>query len=208
VSLTSEIKRKDSFARRFIDDHFPHLATISRQCNTSIRDRGLKRIVPLHEQKTVSMLVGTAIDYRVRAYFNRHINESDAVMRGLTFLCNLKEFKKPYIAPGRDTNMEVIGNGFYWEEHIITDNPWYWRRRRRLGERVFSAFNNFVAKAKPERRQLSPLLEDRLGRYCILFAYLDWMGRSLGGRSALEIMVEIGNPRITVSSQAGAALFL
>jgi len=105
--------------------------------------------MPLHEHKVVSMLVGTAVDYRVRAYFNRHIHQTDAVMRGLTFLCNVKEFKKPYIEPGRDTNIEVIGDGLYWEEHVITDNPWYWRRRKRLAERLFSAFDNFVAKAKP-----------------------------------------------------------
>src|SRR5580704_477918 len=181
MSLTSEIKRKDSFARRFIDDRFPHLADISRQRNSSIRGRGLERILPLHEHKAVSMLVGTAIDYRVRAYFDRNIHKSDAVRGGLKILRSFKELEKPYIAPGRESHIEMIGDGFYWEEHVITDNPWYWRRRKRLAERLTSSFATFVAKARPERRKLAPDAEERLCRYCILFTYLDWIWRSPAG---------------------------
>jgi len=196
VSLTSILNEKDSFPRRFIDERFSHLRTLSRECNRTLRSRGLIKLAPIHEHKVVSMLVGTAVDYRVRAYFRRHIHKTNAVMHGLTFLCNLKEFERPYIDPERNTNIEAIGDGWYWEEFEVTENPWYWRRRRRVAERLLSSFGNFVAKVKPERRRLAPEAEERFCRYCILFAYLDFIGRSPYGNSAVERMVLLGSPKV------------
>jgi hypothetical protein len=194
--LTAQISSRDSFVRRFIDDSFPNLGAISRACNKTLKEQGLVDLKSAYEHRVVTMLVGTAIDFRVRAYFNRRIFETDAVIRGLTFLCNCKEFKKPHIEPGRDTNIEEIGDGLYWEEFEVIDNPWYWRRRRRVAERLISSFQNFVAKVRPERRRLTPELEERLCRYCILFAYLDWIGRSPNGNSAFERMIRLGSPKV------------
>src|SRR5262249_25793634 len=44
VSLTSELNDTGSFARRFIDERFPHLPKISRERNRSIRNAGFKAI--------------------------------------------------------------------------------------------------------------------------------------------------------------------
>ncbi len=133
----------------------------------------------------------------MRAYFNRHIFETGAVIPGLKLLCNYKEFKKPYIEPGRDTNIEEIGDGLYWEEFEVIDNPWYWRHRKRVAERLISSFRNFVAKVRPERRKLTREAEELMCRYCVLFAYLDWIGRSPNGNSALERMVRLGSPKVS-----------
>jgi hypothetical protein len=194
--LTAQISSKDSFVRRFIDDSFPDLGAISRACNKTLKDQGLVELKSVHEHRAVTMLVGTAIDFRVRAYFNRHIFETGAVMRGLTLLRSCKEFKKPYIEPGRDSNIEVVGDDFYWEHFEIIENPWYWRRRKRVAERLISSFRSFVANVRPERRRLTPEAEERMGRYCILFAYLDWIGRSPIGSSAFERMVRLGSPKV------------
>jgi hypothetical protein len=194
VSLTSEIRQGDSFARRFIDQHFPHLQTLTSGCNRHARSLGLSALPAVHENKGVSMLVGTAIDYRIRAYFNRHIEENTAILRGLTLLCNFKQLERPFIDPATNTNIEPVGDGFYWESHAITDNPWYWRRRNRIAERLFSSYTHFVARARPERRNLAIALEERLCRYCILFAHLDWIGRAPSD-SMFQRMIQLARPK-------------
>jgi hypothetical protein len=115
-------------------------------------------------------------------------------LRGLALLCNLKELKRPFIDPATNTNIKPIGQGFYWEEHVITENPWYWRRRKRIAERLFSSYAHFVARVRPERRKLADAAEERLCRYCIIFAYLDWIGRSPSD-SMFERMIRLGNPK-------------
>lgn len=194
LSLTSELKQKDSFARRFIDHHFPHLAALSRARNIAMRAHGFQRLPHSHEHKVISMLVGTAVDYRVRAYFDQHVEKAGTVMRGLTILCNLK-LEKPHIDPETKTNIKPLGKGWHWEEFEVVTNPWYWRRRKRIAERLVASFGRFVAKARPERRKLSRQDEERLCRYCVLFAYLDWIGRS-DRSSALEILIRLGSPQV------------
>jgi len=196
VSLTSEIRRPDGFVRAFIDLQFPHLKALARECNERARTLGLSRLPNPHERRGASMLVGTAVDYRVRAYFDRHINDSDAVLRGLTFLCNLKEFRKPFVDPATGSHREAIGNGLYWADYVITDNPWYWRRRKKIAERLYSSYSRFCSRVRPEGRKLSSTDEERMCRYCALFALLDWVGRSPVD-SIVEGLVKLANPKAT-----------
>jgi hypothetical protein len=195
VSLTSEIRQGGSFARRFIDQHFPHLQILTRECNGHARSLGLSALPAVHENKGVSMLVGTAIDYRVRAYFDPHIHDSHAIRRGLTLLCNCKELKRPFIDPETNTNIQPLRDGSYWEEHVITKNPWYWRRKDRIAERLLSSYQHFAARARPQRRKLATPLEERLCRYCILFAYLDWLGHAPPTDSMLARMIQLAHPK-------------
>ena len=90
ASLTAQIA-KDSFVRRLIDASFPHLAVISRACNKRLRELGLGTVPPVHEYRVVAMLVGTAIDYRIRAYFSRQVHRSPVVELGAGFFCKFSK---------------------------------------------------------------------------------------------------------------------
>ena len=86
--LTAQISR-DSFVRRLIDASFPNLSSISRASNKKLREQGLLKLPSAHEHKVVAMLAGTAIDYRIRAYFRRDVHQSGTVNRGLFFFQRL-----------------------------------------------------------------------------------------------------------------------
>src|SRR4051812_9720128 len=97
MSLTSDLKTTDSFARAFVDLHFPTLGTVSRDCNRSLRSLGVAENP--HAHKTVSMLVGTAVDYRVRAYFRRSVHRSHMIQKGLSRL-----ERDRYVSVGKNLN--------------------------------------------------------------------------------------------------------
>jgi hypothetical protein len=182
MSLTSELRTVDSFARRFIDTWFPELKVISRQCNKELRSLGAAENP--HDHKTVSMLVGTAIDYRVRAYFRRAVYRSGMVQEGLRVLQQTPQLQFFEISETRPPKMKRI------------KNPWYYGHRKRVAERLKGSFDRFAAKNKL-RRPLGDAAEDRMCRYCVLFAYLDWIGRSPYGSSAMERMMLLGRSTIS-----------
>jgi hypothetical protein len=153
--LTAQIA-KDSFVRRLIDASFPNLNSISRASNQKLRNRGLSKLPRVHEQKVVAMLAGTAIDYRIRAYFRRDVHRSGMVERGLFF------FQR-------------------------------WSQKGGHLDGLVDSFERFVARVKPERRKLNRRTEERMCRYCILFAYLDFIGRAPLGNSAIEVLTSIAN---------------
>ena len=62
---------------------------------------------------------------------------------------------------------------------------------------LMASFEKFIAKARPERRQLHPRTEERLCRYCIIFAYLEWIGRAPFSNSADKILLSISAPNIS-----------
>jgi len=181
--LTAQVSR-NTFVRRFIDDAFPDLHLIARACNRTLKEQGFIELERVHQHGVVSMLVGTAIDYRIRAYFRRDIYRSAMVERGLFVLQSLEVFQK--IIP--------LENGRYEIEKV--DNIWWRRRRERTAGQFIASFKRFVAKIRPERRRLQLREEKRLCRYCILFAYLDFIGRAPFANSAIEIMVTIGAANI------------
>jgi hypothetical protein len=52
--------------------------------------------------------------------------------------------------------------------------------------------------AKIELRQrLAAHTEERMCRFAVLFAYLDWIGRSPGGTSAIERMMVLGESTVS-----------
>lgn len=77
--------RKDTFVRRLIDVSFPQLSIIARAYSKKLRDRGLVELPRVHENGDFERLVGTAIDYRIRAYFRRHVHHSETVEWGIRF---------------------------------------------------------------------------------------------------------------------------
>lgn len=61
-----------------------------------------------------------------------------------------------------------------------------WSRKRKCLDQLFGTFEKFIARLKPERRRLILQSEERLCRYCVLFAYLDFIGRDPFGNSAIR----------------------
>jgi hypothetical protein len=181
--LTTQISN-DSFVRRYIDSNFPDLKDIVRACNRRLREQGLVKQKQIHEHRVVSMLVGTAIDYRIRAYFRCDLHRSSLVANGLLFLQALPEHRK----------ITILGPGLAQIETM--ENVWYRKRREKIATKLIASFRKFSADVRPERRRLTAQSEERLCRYCILFAYLDWIGRAPGANSALEIMVSYATPKI------------
>lgn len=88
--LTAQIAR-DSFVRRLIDASFPTLALISRARNQRLKAAGFGTLPKTHEYGVVGMLAGTAIDYRIRAYFCRDFHQSPLILRGTSFFGRLSK---------------------------------------------------------------------------------------------------------------------
>ena len=181
--LTAQVKT-DSFVRRYIDECFPNLKDTVRSCNRRLREQGLIEQKQVHSERVVAMLVGTAVDYRIRGYFCRDLLQSGAVANGFRVLQALPEYRKV-----TRLNSEL-------EKIETAENIWYKRRPEKISGKLIAAFKKFVSAVKPERRRLRSRSENQLCRYCILFAYLDWIGRAPYANSALEIMVCMGTPNI------------
>lgn len=181
--LTAQISN-DSFVRRYIDSNFPDLKNIVRACNRRLREQGLVEQKQIHKHDAVSMLVGTAIDYRIRAYFRSDLHRSGRVATGLSFLEALTEHRK----------VTMLGAGL--EQIETAENVWHHKRKEKIAAKLIASFRKFTADVRPERRRLTAQSEERLCRYCILFAYLDWIGRAPGANSALKILVSYATPNI------------
>jgi hypothetical protein len=181
--LTTQISN-DSFVRRYIDSNFLDLKDIVCACNRRLREQGLVEQKQVHKHGVVSMLVGTAIDYRIRAYFRCDLHLSGSVRIGLALLEALPEYRK----------VTMLGAGL--EQIETAENAWYYKRREKIAAKLVVSFRKFTADVRPERRRLTAQSEERLCRYCILFAYLDWIGRNPYGNSALFNMVCYATPNI------------
>jgi len=181
MSLTSDLKTNGSFVRTFVDAHFAKLSDVSRECNRELRP--FCSVENPHAHKVVSMLVGTAIDYRIRGYFRRGVHRANMVQKGIFSLQRIESL-----------HAEVAGKS---GKPIIklVKNPWFSRRKKRVAERLLASFQRFAANVKL-RRKLDPRDEERMCRYCILFAYLDWIGRAPFGNSATERMILLGQTTI------------
>jgi hypothetical protein len=177
MSLTSELKITRGFARTFVDSHFSNLSAISRECNRSLRNFGT--LPNLHAHSVVSMLVGTAIDYRLRAYFRRNVHRSSVIQQGLRTLEVCHSLEVPLGA----------GRG-YFETRLIK-NRWVTSRGRHTRSKLMASFERTTAKIKL-RQRLTDRMEERMCRFAVLFAYLDCIGRAPGGNSALERVMVLG----------------
>jgi hypothetical protein len=173
-SLTDHLSSTDSPVRKFIDTQFPHLEEMSKQINLSL-NQFQKVTLKVYPKNVLYMLAGTAMDYRVRAYFSNAPHTSSAIKNGLRFLSAIGFFQ---------SNSEPT-----------VRNPWFKSTKRSIvrsiGEELIFSFESFVRKLRPKRRLLGVSNEEQLCRYCILFALIDFFRRHTPG--AFEKLMEIGN---------------
>ncbi|HEY5363266.1 MAG TPA: hypothetical protein VIJ49_03625, partial [Aestuariivirga sp.] len=70
MSLTQEIRSPGSRTRIFIDTNFPELNKLARELNAKLKSAGFIDDAA-HATAILYAISGTAIDYRIRAYFSK-----------------------------------------------------------------------------------------------------------------------------------------
>ena len=158
MALTYELRDKTSFARTFVDRELPHLQGLSRAIN--------KRLVcyadiesAKHANFYLYTLIGTAIDYRIRAFFAPAPHLGGTVHGGLVMI------------KGADF---AGGEGLEFPNKLTL----FKKKGQRLVEDFNSASEKLLSELGPTNRRLAPAEEDRLCRFCLLLARLDHARRN------------------------------
>ena len=148
MSLTLEIRDRQSPARLFIDREFPHLGMLSREINKSLRRfDGLQYLK--HPDLYTYSVIGTAIDYRIRSFF------TDAPFRAWPIQNGLQKFK------------------YVWKietpERVVVNRFWG-KRAAKLAAQFNARSRTLLKQLRPLRRLPRGRTEEKLCRYCILLA--------------------------------------
>jgi hypothetical protein len=165
IRTLTQAVREDTFVRRFIDREFPHLQSVSRALNRKIRQLE-PYYIPNYTSKYLYMLVGTAIDYRIRAYLTEQ-PVGDAVLKGLSIL-----------------------NSF-----SLSGNLWS-TSKGQVAKNIIKSFATHVKDVRPKRKLLSIADEEKLCRYCVLLAHLDFIYRASLFSPSWEWMIKIASTEI------------
>lgn len=150
MSLLHEIENKHSYVRRFMDAWLPDLPVAAQAIGQRLRSRPLVHPAS-YEDKHLYMVVGTAADYRLRAFFDPAMHRSLMVQNGLAY-----------------------GPRLSW---LGFRNPWKPRKGFNLAETFVDAYEQFIAGIGGRGLPHDPAGEGRLVRFCFWFAHLDALGR-------------------------------
>ena len=161
MSLTSELRTKSSFARTFIDREFPHLQALSIEINKSLRCFDAIEHTKYPDLYTYS-IIGTATDYRIRAFFTKSSYLGSGIQRGLWTLAAPSGIMTTKLVSGRWKVIDDFENQLHGRSLNIEFNKY--------SKRLFS-------KIDPARQTLRPAQEQRLCRYCVVLARIDHAGR-------------------------------
>lgn len=159
LSLTSQIKDRKSYVRRFIDTWLPELPDTARAINRRLKNEYLPA-PPQYSENWRYMTAGTAADYRIRAFLEPRALVSELIRRGLEAvqLARWYEYEK-------DGEWRCLANT--WRP-----NP--------DGSCVADSFEEALkrlAAELPPMRLLAPAAEDRLVRFCYIVGLLDAAAR-------------------------------
>ena len=84
MSLTSELKSKDSWVNRFFKDNFARVVDFTKREGPSIK--ALPTIVPAISVGASAMRLGTAFDYRLRLHLGTNPAESSVLAEGVQLM--------------------------------------------------------------------------------------------------------------------------
>ena len=184
MSLVHEIRTPASFTRQYIDKICPDLGTISRKINVGLKDAPIA-LRPDYPDTYTFSLAGTATDLRIRALFGPIVHSSIA---GSHWLGRLE-------APSH------IGS-----DGTVFENPWNrtLKSERAIGDCLDNYYDKFIASLNPNYLVLDRADEDRLCRFCILFARIDHYNRQLIWRPLFELADE--NVELMLERAAPAAM--
>lgn len=152
MSLTSELKLANSPLGMFMRREFPHLPALSKAIKNSLKD--VPTLRQGYDEGYPLMLVGTAIDLRIRHHLSDRPTSNAVIDRGFEKLSRI-EFAH-------------FGEDMFFTHHGLNG-----RKFDRLEDDLRTAW----AKFPPRSGLLSSSDEDELCRLCMLFASVEQFGR-------------------------------
>lgn len=163
MSLTSQLKTPESPVRKFVREQFPGTRPVVQEAN-----RELRQISTIKPDRPVDWgTVGTAIDYRIRYYFNIVPYDKLAAWKGSKIITgrdvrgSREEFDDPErfdeLVRKQEARSEVFGG---------------------IVEEFFTGLENELARIQPKQKRLEREDEELLARYCVGLALFEQVYRT------------------------------
>lgn len=161
MSLTSELKLKDSFTRCFIDTWCGQLPLVAAQRTKLIK--ALPCVPSGHKERWLDMVTGTAADYMIRHELGIKIHELETVISGIQVLQLF-------------ASVEVYFDG----DQLLYEN--HWHKYTGIGGVAFNFISSYLELVRQLQHTSDAHSNDDLHyKYLFLFALLDCAGRSFFG---------------------------
>ncbi len=174
MSLTSEVLSAKSRTRVFIDEHVPHLKQITKRLRSRIREQNFETD-NTYSRAISYAFAGSAIDYRLRAFFSNDFYRSHAIIKGIRSLETTDNGQNPWF------NMDAV-----FGRKRETDHS--------LAARLFEFLDEFVARESPAGKQLIRESERTLASIAVLCAGIDACCRR--SFEALDYVRSIGDKNV------------
>ena len=174
MSLTSELRTPGSKTRIFFDLHFPNLKPMARKFNEELKQQSFPVDAP-YESAILYAVSGTAIDYRIRAYFSPDFYTSPAITGGLKRLETTTIGGE--INPFQDS----------WRDSLSS-------KQRTLAWRLFDEISEELRKLNSSRTILDKKDNLRVCTICVLLASIDNCSR--GDSEAISYLSKIGSSNL------------
>ncbi|TLX16309.1 hypothetical protein [Rhizobium sp. MHM7A] len=198
MSLTSEVLSAKSQTRMFIDEHVPHLKEVTKRLRSRIRQQNFEPD-NTYSRAISYAFAGSAIDYRLRAFFSNDFYRSPAIIEGISWLERTDNGQNPWF------NIDAI-----FRRTSATDHS--------LAARLFDFLDEFVARERPAGKQLLPDSERTLASISVLcagidaccrrsFEALDYV-RSLGDKDVQAMLSKLDRAIIDDVSSVFARFFI
>jgi hypothetical protein len=173
VSLTSQLKKSQSPVSRFMVANFPNVKSLivrfrddHMHSTTILPPQAVIASVPMPQTNNVItksypyMLIGTAVDYRLRYYFSIPRSRSLLAYEGAK---------------------QAYGMIVEYEEYLEKFEACYDPPRgltKKLTEEIFSSLDQLVKRSKPVKRLIAEDDERLLARYCVILGAFEQIARS------------------------------
>lgn len=198
MSLTSELRRKDSPVRRFLHETFPHTRGPLAACRAALR-APLVADLPVDAHRGAYSQVGMAMDYRIRYHFASTPAREFVAFPGALLVIRPGEVQLPPPAIARAALIR--------EDSTLT---------RACVAGFFGALDRVVDVIAPHRRRLDEAEERTLGRFCLVLAAFEsafrnfraWPPPYLGGArpaSAPELLALVPDDWVEDAAALGSA---
>lgn len=163
MSLTSHLKQPQSPVYQFLAKGFPGATAFAKKVNQGLE--GIETIRPSHTVPYST--IGTALDYRIRYYFQLTPHQELVAWHGACLLYHT------IASPDRDAEVHVS----YADEN---GEPLF-------GEELmdfFSSLDTMLRRSAPVGRRLDRPQEELLARYCVVLALFEEVQRAYISRNS------------------------
>lgn len=157
MSLTGELKKKDSPVTRWFEEWLPNLAPVSKEWYAKVKP---VPIIRPDTERSVPGTVGTAFDYRLRYYFAATPLEKQVAATGMRLVDARRRIETQRAAP--EAFFDLYGAPPA-AAGPVADLLLDFRER----------LDAFLAEVDPAGRELDDEAEQLLCRYCYVLAWFD-----------------------------------